>query len=321
MSDRRPASPLPGATLHPRNRHRGGLDFPRLVAASPPLAPFVFTNPFGNQTIDFADPGAVKALNVALLAVFYRVAWSLPDSRLCPSVPGRADYVHFAADLLAEANGGAVPRGSQVRVLDVGTGASGVYALIGHAEYGWRFTGSDIDREALASVNRIVQANPALRGAIEVILQPSATKVLEGVLLPGSRFDLTLCNPPFHSSAEEAAEGSRRKWRNLGRGGKQGARPVRNFGGSGAELWCPGGERAFVCRMIAESAGLRDWCLWFTSLVSKRENLPAIQRALQQVGAVEKRTVEMKQGQKTSRMVAWTFHAAREREQWSRERG
>jgi 23S rRNA (adenine1618-N6)-methyltransferase len=38
-----------------------------------------------------------------------------------------------------------------VRVLDIGVGANCVYPLIGHAEYGWRFLGVDIDEAALAN--------------------------------------------------------------------------------------------------------------------------------------------------------------------------
>ena len=308
-------------SLHPRNRHRGGLDFPRLIARRPGLAKFVFVNQWGGESLDFADPAAQRALAEALLAEHYGVGWwDLPPGYLCPSIPGRADYVHTAADLLASCNDNWIPRGERVCALDVGTGANCVYPLIGHAEYGWRFVGSDIDRGALAAAGRIVEATPRLRGVIEPRLQPSPSSILEGLLRPGERFDVSLCNPPFHASAREAEEGSRRKWKNLGRGGAPGRQPALNFGGRGAELWCPGGERVFVRRLIAESAKLHHRCLWFTSLVAKRESLPAIRTALQQARVVESRTLELKQGQKTSRIVAWTFFAPAEREAWRAER-
>ena len=235
-------------------------------------------------------------------------------------MPGRADHVHSAADLLAEANGGLVPRGERVCALDVGTGASGVYALLGRAEYGWRFVGSEVDGTALDSVSSIIDSNPGLRGGFTVRLQPSAAKTLTGVVRPGERFDLTLCNPPFHSSAGEAEEGARRKWKNLGRGTAPGQRPRLNFGGRARELWCPGGESAFVRGLVAESEGCAKQCLWFTSLLSKGEHLPGVERALREVGALETRTIEMKQGQKTSRLVAWTFLGRREREEWGQGR-
>ena len=315
-----PPRPRP-ESLHPRNRHRGGLDFPRLIARRPGLLRFVSINQWGNQSLDFADPEAQRALSAALLAEFYGVArWELPHGWLCPSIPGRADTIHTLADLLASCNGGAIPRGERVCALDVGVGANCIYPLIGNAEYGWRFVGTDVDPAALAVAARIVEGEPRLRGAIELRLQAAPERILEGVLRLAERFDLTLCNPPFHASAREAEEGSRRKWKNLGRAGAPGQRPALNFGGRSAELWCPGGERAFVRRLIAESAQARDRCFWFTSLVSKSKNLPAIQAALKQAGVVESRTIEMTQGQKTSRLVAWTFLEPRQREEWRARR-
>jgi len=285
-------------TLHPRNRHRGGLDFKLLTAARPELSRFVAVNQWGNESINFADPAAVKSLNAALLKQFYGVAnWDIPPGYLCPSVPGRADYLHYLADLLAI--DGVIPRGPAVRALDIGVGANCVYPLIGAHEYGWSFVGTDTDPRAIASASRILESNPGLR--LELRLQPSPAKML--LLKPGETFAVTLCNPPFHDSPEAAAEGTRRKWKNLG----ETNRAVLNFGGGGAELWYRGGESRFIRKLIDESARAADSCRWFTTLVSKSANLPAIKRALAAVRVRESRFVEMKQGQKTSRIAAWRF--------------
>ncbi len=306
----RPAKP----GLHPRNRHAAGYDFPVLLEASPELGRFVVRAPHGGPSIDFADPVAVKALNRALLAAAYGLrGWELPEGYLCPPVPGRADYLHHLADLLAESNGGVVPRGTAVHVLDVGVGASAIYPLVGHREYGWSFVGSDIDAAALASAARILAAN-GLEAAIQLRRQADPAASFTGVVGPEDRFDLTLCNPPFHASLREAREGTQRKWRNLGRGDS--ARPVLNFGGRGAELWCEGGEAGFIGRMATESARLPTQVLWFTSLVSNSASLPAVRRALRQAGAREVRTVAMAQGQKQSRFVAWTFLDPEARAAW-----
>ena len=291
-------------SLHPRNPHRQRYDFKRLIAASPELAAFVSLNAHRSESIDFADPAAVKALNRALLSDFYGIrGWDIPAGYLCPPVPGRADYLHYLADLLAEGNGGIVPTGDSVRVLDIGTGANLIYPLIGHRVYGWQFVASDIDAVALTNAQRILDANPGFRAAIELRLQTSQQAIFNGVVHPGERFDITLCNPPFHASLADAKAGTERKWQNLGR---QGARkPVLNFGGQGAELWCQGGEAAFVCRMIAESKAVDS--RWFTSLISKSDSLPAVYRALKKAGAKDFRTIPMSQGQKQSRFVAWRF--------------
>lgn len=310
------AAPAEKTSLHPRNPHRGRYDFAQLIAASPELAPFVAPNAHGDESVNFADPAAVKALNRALLNLVYGIReWDIPPQYLCPPIPGRADYLHFLADLLATGNAGVIPRGDAVRVLDVGVGANCIYPLIGQREYGWRFVGSDVDAAAIANAQRIVDAN-SLGDAITLRLQASPAAIFRGVVRQDEVFDLTMCNPPFHASLAEAAAGTQRKWKNLGRAaGKQNA-PVLNFGGQVAELYCAGGEEAFVGRMIAESAELRGNCLWFTALLSKSASLPGIYRALKRAGALQHKTMEMAQGQKKSRLVAWTFLDGKQQQAW-----
>lgn len=286
--------------MHPRNRHAGRYDFDELLKRSPELEAVAYLNPSGEPTIDFADPESVLILNRALLRSYYGVGfWELPPGLLCPPIPGRADYIHHAADLI----GG--KRGESVRVLDIGTGASCVYPIVGRAEYGWRFVGSDTDRAALAAAQRIVDSNPFLRGGVELRLQTSPSSMFEGIVNAGESFDLTLCNPPFHASLEEARAASREKWSKLGRPRETG----RNFGGAENELWHPGGEEAFSRRMIEESPAFGAQVRWFTVLISKAETLPSVEKALKKAGVRERRIVDMAQGQKKSRLVAWTFRA------------
>ena len=325
MTPRSKAKPAPveGASdkpgLHPRNPHRHRYVFDQLIASCPELGPFVRINAYGDDSIDYADPGAVKTLNQALLKHTHGIAhWDLPAGFLCPPVPGRADYVHYLADLLAEFSGGDVPQGARVRVLDIGVGANTIYPLVGHSTFGWRFLGSDIDAKALAAARWIVDAN-GLSKFIE-LRQQTPPSIFRGLLKEGETFDLTMCNPPFHTSPEEAQVGSRRKWTNLGRGGSGKTTPALNFGGQGGELWCEGGEAAFVRRMIEESSAIPTRCLWFTTLLSKSSNLPVILRALKQAQVQGQRVLPMAQGQKQSRIVAWTFFTQPAREAWARER-
>jgi 23S rRNA (adenine1618-N6)-methyltransferase len=297
----RPAKP----GLHPRNRHAKGYDFPRLVVACPELGPFVQRTPHGGLSVDFSDPAAVKALNRALLLEAYDIqGWEIPPGFLCPPIPGRADYLHHLADLLGQDHAGAIPLGASIRALDVGVGASAIYPLIGNREYGWSFVGSDIDAAALDSAARVLRANPGLEESILLRRQPDPIAIFAGVVEPGERFDLTLCNPPFHGSLREAREAAQQKWRKLGRGSRG---STRNFGGQAAELWCEGGEAGFLRRMVEESPSLRDRVRWFTTLVSSSAALSGLHRLLRQAGARDIRTVPMAQGQKESRFVAWTF--------------
>lgn len=314
-----PPTDKPG--MHPRNAHRGRYDFAQLILALPELATFVAKNAYGNESIDFANPNAVKALNAALLKQVYGVSgWDIPAQYLCPPIPGRADYIHHVADLLGGCNKGCIPRGGAVRVLDIGVGANCVYPLIGHSCYGWRFVGTEIDPNALANAQRILDANSTFSAAIDLRRQNSSSSIFSGILQKDEVFDLSLCNPPFHASLSEAAAGSQRKWRNLGKMKAAEQAPKLNFGGQDTELSCPGGEASFIARMIEESAKSPLSCFWYTTLVSKASNLPAIYRALQKVNAKDVRTLAMEHGQKQSRVVAWTFFDESQKWAWREQR-
>lgn len=316
-----PADKADKPLLHPRNRHQGRYDFKALIKASPDLADFVILNPHGKPSIDFANPAAVRVFNRALLKQFHGIAhWDIPPGYLCPPIPGRADYLHHLADLLAESNDGQIPRGAAVHALDIGVGANVIYPLIGHSEYGWQFLGSDIDPIALAAAKTIIHSNRGLRDAIQLRLQPYRRQTFQGLLTADERFDLSLCNPPFHASLAEATRGSSRKWRNLGKQDPGRKLPVLNFGGQAAELWCEGGEAAFVRQLIEDSARVPEQVLWFSTLISKAANLPGVHAALKTVGAQSVRTVDMAQGQKQSRFVAWTFLNPAQRAAWAQQR-
>ncbi len=293
--------------LHPRNRHREGYDFERLIVKSPELEPFITRNPRGEMTINFQDVNAVRLLNRALLMTHYGLDfWEIPASYLCPPIPGRVDYIHYLADLLAESNDQKIPHGPGIKALDIGTGASLVYPLTGEHEYGWAFTGVDIDPVSLKSARQICERNGL---KIKLKRQTNAEDIFDGVIGSGDRFHLTLCNPPFHASPAQAEEGTRRKWRNLGKGHSA----ALNFGGQNAELWCPGGEIGFIARMVEQSMTFADQCLWFTCLVSKKDNLRPLSRLMKKAKVAEFKVVEMAQGQKTSRFIAWTYYPERQR--------
>ncbi len=306
--------------LHPRNRHRSRYDFDALIARCPALGPFVKPNAWGDISVDFADPAAVKMLNKALLQLYYGIEhWDIPAHYLCPPIPGRADYIHYLADLLADANGGEIPRGKNIAILDVGVGANCIYPIIGQHEYGWRFTGSETDRVSLNAAKMLVEMNPTLRNSVRLRHQKQSDAIFDHIIGITERFDATLCNPPFHGSAEEARASTRLKLHKLGKG-EVAATPVQNFGGKNNELWCEGGELAFVGKMAAESAGKGNNCLWFTSLISKNTTLPPLYEALKLAGAHDVRTIDMAQGQKVSRFIAWTFQNAEQQARWAAER-
>lgn len=305
--------------LHPRNPHRFGYDFEQLTASNPELEKFIQINKYKSETkektIDFSNPKAVKALNKALLMTNYAIHyWDIPENNLCPPIPGRADYIHYIGDLLAESNNGIIPEGSTVEGLDIGIGANCIYPIIGSKAYGWRFVGTDINESSLQNCRKIIQNNPKLLEAVSLQKQTEPRFIFKNIIAPEDRFSFTICNPPFHSSPEEANKATTRKVNNLQL--NKTAQPILNFGGQNAELWCDGGEIGFLTQMIYESVKYPIQVLWFTSLVSKKENLNRIYKLLKKVGAVDIKTIDMAQGQKTSRIVAWTFLTKQQQQTW-----
>lgn len=313
--------PSSGTSLHPRNRHPGRYDFAALIRAHAPLARFVITNPYGKPSIDFANPEAVRVFNRALLEKDYGIrGWDIPADYLCPPVPGRADYLHHLADLLASSHDGVIPQGPELTALDIGCGANCIYPLIGRREYGWSFIGADIDGRALDNATAILAANPELAAGIELRRQANPQDIFHGLIGAEERIDLTLCNPPFHASADEALAGSRRKWKNLGKLAPERQLPVLNFGGRANELHCPGGEAAFLARMAEQSRDFAEQVFWFSSLVSKAANVEPLEARLRELGVTDLRVIAMGQGNKRSRLVAWTFLDKKQRRAWRRAR-
>jgi len=305
--------------LHPRNKNREKYDLSALTLCNPELEKHIIPNRSGGDSIDFSNPIGVKVLNRALLHHAYGIEnWDFPDENLCPPIPGRADYIHHIADILAENNFGKIPTGQNVICLDVGLGASCIYPIVGVTEYDWTFIGSDIDPKAIASAQNIIDANASIKNRIECRLQKNSKDVFYGIVSKEEKIELTICNPPFHASIEEAQKGSRRKVKNLS--GKNVKSPKLNFSGIASELICEGGENQFIQNMIRESLDFSKNCYWFSTLVSKQSNLKGIYRLLEKSSATQIKMVPMGTGNKSSRIVAWTFLSFAEQKEWRKTR-
>jgi 23S rRNA (adenine1618-N6)-methyltransferase len=299
-------------SFHPRNLHQGRYDFQQLVKQCPGLETYLETNPKGELTVDFSEPQAVLLLNKALLKQFYNVDfWQIPEGYLCPPIPGRADYIHYLADLLAETFNGEIPTGKKVKVLDIGTGANCVYPIIASQSYAWSVVGTDIDPISVKMADLIIKSNANLKPYIKVRLQKNEQAIFNGIIKAKDKFVLTLCNPPFHASMEKALAGTTRKINNLNKNNKNNAstKIKLNFGGQENELCCAGGEITFLKNMVKESKEFAAQVCWFSSLVSKSENVAPLKKQLEQIGAKHIKVIKMAQGQKISRLIAWSFLA------------
>ena len=282
--------------LHKNNIHNSSYDFELLCSNENSLKEFVFVNQYDIKTIDFSNAKAIIALNKALLKTHYNISyWDIPQNYLCPPIPGRADYIHYIADLIGSST-------KNIMGLDIGVGANGIYPILANSIYNWKFVCSDISSDAISNVNKIIQNNPTLKDNITCILQSEKHEIFNNIIKQNDRFDFTMCNPPFHSSEKEALKGTNRKNKNLNI-----KDDTLNFGGMANELWCKNGEAAFIKKMIKQSIIYKDNVKWFTTLVSKKENLKDIQKHLKKLNALEVKIVEMTQGNKQTRFVAWRF--------------
>ncbi|AZQ65279.1 23S rRNA (adenine(1618)-N(6))-methyltransferase RlmF [Flammeovirga pectinis] len=290
--------------MHPNNLHIEGYDFEKLTKSYPKLKDFVIDGKAGRPTISFSNPEAVKSLNAALLKAYYKVNyWDIPEGYLCPPIPGRADYLLAIEDILDTTTD---LKASMIKGLDLGTGANLIYPLIGKGMLDWRFVGTEVDDVAIENAVNLIKKNKINPKDISVRKQEDSKHILEGILRKEDRFAFCICNPPFHKSAKEALASSQRKVRNLT--GKRTKKPKLNFGGQSTELWCEGGELAFIHQLIEESKDFGDQVIWFTTLVSKSSNMGAVQKFLRGVKPAESHIIDMGQGQKKSRFVAWTFN-------------
>ncbi len=285
----------------------------------PALSEFAISNKYGLPSIDFSNPKSVKALNKALLLEAYDIDfWDFPNENLTPPIPGRSDYIHYMADVLKKNNGNELPVGDKITCLDIGVGASCIYPIIGVMEYNWNFIGSEVDTRSMKSAKNIANSNQSLKGKIEFRMQSKPADAFHGLIGKEEKIDLTICNPPFHSSKEEAVKGTRRKVKNLS--GKSVKSPELNFAGISAELICDGGEHKFIHNMIRESEKFSNNCLWFSTLVSKQSNLKGIENALKEFKAKEVVIIPMGTGNKSTRIVAWTFLTQLEQKDWVKSR-
>ncbi|WP_299436795.1 23S rRNA (adenine(1618)-N(6))-methyltransferase RlmF [uncultured Aquimarina sp.] len=288
--------------MHPNNIHNSSYEFDALCVTHQELSNHVLITSYGNKSIDFSDNQAVIELNRAILKHHYHLNdWSVPENYLCPPIPGRADYIHYIKDLLKENT-----NSDQIKGLDIGVGANCIYPILGSQIYNWKMVGVDINIVAVKTAKETIDLTTDLKNNIEIRHQTNNAHIFESIIKPKEYYHFSMCNPPFHSSEKEATKGTLRKLKNLSSGDTQIKSVELNFGGQANELWCNGGEALFIKRMIKQSILFKTQVGWFTTLVSKKENLSKIYKQLNKLKAVHK-TVEMSQGKKQSRFVAWKF--------------
>lgn len=287
----------PSTTLHERNAHRNGYAMEELIRSEPSLKQHVIEARSGKTSIDFHDSRAIFALNKALLKHHYGIQnWKILKNSLCPVVPGRADYVHYLADFL--------PDTKTRSILDVGTGSSIIYPLLGATIYDWDFVGTDTHLASLQNAQDILASNPLLQKKIKLRHQVDEQAVLKNCVLPGEYFDAVMCNPPFFKSRQHHWDNVVRKHEKLYQGESL---PKQNYGGLANELWREGGEKKFVLTLINESLELRKQLGWVSSLISDKDHLKPLIATLEYNKASRIEIIPMAQGHKKTRILMWQW--------------
>ena len=129
------------------------------------------------------------------------------------------------------------------------------------------------------------------------------------MVLTVDSIDFSMCNPPFYESKAEMLTSAAAKQHP----------PFTACTGSETEMVTPGGEVAFVSRMIKESLDLQDRVQWYTSMLGKLSSLGAVVKVLKERGVDNYAVTEFIQGRKTRRWgIAWSFEDLRPRMETAR---
>lgn len=116
--------------------------------------------------------------------------------------------------------------------------------------------------------------------------------------------DFLMTNPPFYESAASMAQSAKQKSRP----------PNSSCTGAPVEMITPGGEVAFVSRLVLESTApmIKSRIQWFSSMLGKLSSISSIVEKLKEHGCTNYAVTEFIQGQKTRRWcVAWSWMGLR----------
>ncbi|KAM0786115.1 hypothetical protein ACM66B_006925 [Microbotryomycetes sp. NB124-2] len=286
-----------------RNPYSGEqqVDFDVLALQDDSFAAFVKRTAKGRPTIDWTDQHAIKALSTALLRRDFGLDVELPDDRLCPMVPGRMEYVLWIMQLALDVSS-QNEEGHQLTGIDIGTGASAIYALLACKTLGaCRMVGTEVDERSF----KVATANVARNGIqdrIKLVLTKRDEPLLPfGILSGVERLDYTMCNPPFYSSAQEIQDSA---------SGKQ-LDAFAACTGAENEMITPGGEVAFVLKLVEESLVVGTKVNWYSTLVGKHSSLDPIVTRLRQARISNYTVAELGHAQTKRWVIAWSFQDGR----------
>ncbi|XP_012871770.1 PREDICTED: methyltransferase-like protein 16 [Dipodomys ordii] len=257
-------------SMHARNRYKDKPpDFAYLASKYPDFKQHVQMNLNGRVSLNFKDPEAVRALTCTLLKEDFGLSIDIPLERLIPTVPLRLNYIHWVEDLIGhqESDKSTLRRG-----IDIGTGASCIYPLLGATLNGWYFLATEVDDMCFNYAKKNVEQNN-LSDLIKVVKVPQKTLLMDALKEESEIiYDFCMCNPPFFANQLEAKGVNSRNPR----------RPPPSSVNTGGitEIMAEGGELEFVKRIIHDSLQLKKRLRWYSCMLGKKCSLAPLKKEL-----------------------------------------
>ncbi|CAI5789954.1 RNA N6-adenosine-methyltransferase METTL16 [Podarcis lilfordi] len=286
-------------SMHARNRYKDKPpDFAYLASKYPEFKQHVQINLSGRVSVNFKDPEAVRALTCTLLKEDFGLQIDIPLERLIPTVPLRLNYIHWVEDLIAQQD--AAAKDSATWGIDIGTGASCIYPLLGATLNGWYFIATEVDDVCFSFAKKNVEQNN-LSNLIKVVKVPQKTLLLDALEEEsGVVYDFCMCNPPFFANQLEAKGVNSRNPR----------RPPPSSVNTGGitEIMAEGGELEFVKRIIHDSLQLKKRLRWYSCMLGKKCSLAPLKEELRIHGVPKVTHTEFCQGRTMRWALAWSFY-------------
>lgn len=281
-------------SMHPRNRYKDKPpDFSYLASKYPDFQQHVHTSLAGKPVVNFREPEAVRALTCTLLKEDFGLTIEIPLERLIPTVPLRLNYIHWVEDLI---DGQKQPR----RGIDIGTGASCIYPLLGATMNGWYFLATEVDDICFDYATKNVEQNN-LSDLVKVVKVPQKTLLMDALKEETEIvYDFCMCNPPFFANQLEAKGVNSRNSR----------RPPPSSVNTGGvtEIMAEGGELEFVKRIIHDSLQLKKRLRWYSCMLGKKCSLAPLKEELRKQGVPKVTHTEFCQGRTMRWALAWSFY-------------
>ncbi|XP_069004106.1 RNA N6-adenosine-methyltransferase mettl16 [Embiotoca jacksoni] len=281
-------------SMHPRNRYKDKPpDFTYLASKYPDFQQHVHTSLTGRPVVNFKEPEAVRALTCTLLKEDFGLTIEIPLERLIPTVPLRLNYIHWVEDLI---DGQKQPR----RGIDIGTGASCIYPLLGATMNGWFFLATEVDDICFDYATKNVEQNK-LSDLVKVVKVPQKTLLMDALKEETEIvYDFCMCNPPFFANQLEAKGVNSRNSR----------RPPPSSVNTGGvtEIMAEGGELEFVKRIIHDSLQLKKRLRWYSCMLGKKCSLAPLKEELRKQGVPKVTHTEFCQGRTMRWALAWSFY-------------